>query len=87
MNNRILLSVAHMGGTEQKWIQKAFDDNWITPLGPNVNEFESTGATSLNSSFSLLSLIERIKESSRTTKTRVKALFLAGILTLTLTMT
>lgn len=53
----------------------------------NVNEFESTGATSLNSSFSLLSLIERIKESSRTTKTRVKALFLAGILTLTLTMT
>ena len=41
MNNRILLSVAHMGGSEQKWIQKAFDDNWITPLGPNVNEFES----------------------------------------------
>ena len=48
MNNRILLSVAHMGGTEQKWIQKAFDDNWITPLGPNVNEFESRLAQYLN---------------------------------------
>lgn len=40
MNKRILLSVSHMGGTEQEWIQRAFDDNWITPLGPNVTEFE-----------------------------------------------
>lgn len=41
MNNRILLSVAEMGGTEQEWIEKAFNDNWIVPLGPNVDEFES----------------------------------------------
>lgn len=41
MNNRILLSVAEMGGTEQVWIEKAFNDNWIVPLGPNVDEFES----------------------------------------------
>lgn len=41
MNNRILLSVAEMGGTEQDWIEKAFKDNWIVPLGPNVDEFES----------------------------------------------
>ncbi len=41
MNNRILLSVAEMGGTEQEWIEKAFKDNWIVPLGPNVDEFES----------------------------------------------
>lgn len=41
MNNRILLSVAEMGGTEQEWIEKAFKDNWIVPLGPNVYEFES----------------------------------------------
>ncbi len=40
MNKRILLSVSHMGGTEQEWVQRAFDDNWITPLGPNVTEFE-----------------------------------------------
>lgn len=37
---RILLSLAHMGGTEQKWIDEAFKDNWIVPLGPNVDEFE-----------------------------------------------
>ena len=41
MNNRILLSVAELGGTEQEWIEKAFKDNWIVPLGPNVDEFES----------------------------------------------
>ena len=37
---RILLSLAHMGGTEQKWVDEAFRDNWIVPLGPNVDEFE-----------------------------------------------
>ncbi|MDR1653248.1 MAG: DegT/DnrJ/EryC1/StrS family aminotransferase [Prevotellaceae bacterium] len=40
MNNRIYLSLAHMGGQEQKFIQKAFDTNWVVPLGPNVDEFE-----------------------------------------------
>lgn len=29
-----------MGGTEQKYIQEAFDTNWIAPLGTNVNGFE-----------------------------------------------
>ena len=37
---KILLSLAHMGGTEQKWVDEAFKDNWIVPLGPNVDEFE-----------------------------------------------
>ena len=40
MTNRILLSSPHMGGTEQKYIQEAFDTNWIAPLGSNVNGFE-----------------------------------------------
>ncbi len=39
--NRILLSLAHMGGTEKKWVDEAFKDNWIAPLGPNVDEFEN----------------------------------------------
>lgn len=30
-----------MGGTEQKFVKEAFDTNWIAPLGPNVNGFES----------------------------------------------
>lgn len=37
---RILLSLAHMGGTEKDYVRKAFDTNWIVPLGPNVDEFE-----------------------------------------------
>lgn len=27
-------------GMEQKYIQEAFDTNWVVPLGPNVNGFE-----------------------------------------------
>lgn len=29
-----------MGGNEQKYVQEAFDDNWIAPLGPHVNAVE-----------------------------------------------
>ncbi len=39
-NNRILLCLAHMSGQEMKYIQEAFDTNWVVPLGPNVNGFE-----------------------------------------------
>lgn len=40
MEKRILLSLAHMGGTERKYVEDAFATNWIVPLGPNVDEFE-----------------------------------------------
>lgn len=40
MKSKIYLSSPHMGGGEQKYIQEAFDTNWIAPLGPNVNNFE-----------------------------------------------
>lgn len=30
-----------MGGREQKYIQEAFDTNWVAPLGPNVVGFEA----------------------------------------------
>jgi dTDP-4-amino-4,6-dideoxygalactose transaminase len=39
-SNRIYLSLAHMGGEEQKYIKEAFDTNWVVPLGPNVDGFE-----------------------------------------------
>ncbi len=42
MNKKIWLSPPHMSGKEMKYIQEAFDTNWIAPLGPNVNEFENT---------------------------------------------
>ncbi|MEL1243404.1 aminotransferase class I/II-fold pyridoxal phosphate-dependent enzyme [Flavobacterium sp. DGU11] len=38
--NKIWLSSPHMGGTEQKYVQEAFDTNWVAPLGPNVTGFE-----------------------------------------------
>lgn len=38
--DKIWLSSPHMGGTEQKYVQEAFDTNWVAPLGPNVNNFE-----------------------------------------------
>lgn len=40
MNKRIWLSLAQMGGEEQRFIKEAFDTNWVVPLGPNVNGFE-----------------------------------------------
>ncbi len=40
MKSRIWLSLAHMSGREQEFIQEAFDTNWVVPLGPNVNAFE-----------------------------------------------
>ena len=29
-----------MGGSERKFVNEAFDTNWVAPLGPNVNELE-----------------------------------------------
>lgn len=40
MEKRIYLCLAHMSGQEMKFIQEAFDTNWVVPLGPNVNGFE-----------------------------------------------
>lgn len=43
--NQIPLAVPHMSGKEQKYIQQAFETNWIAPLGPNVDQFEANLAT------------------------------------------
>ncbi|MDR6733819.1 MULTISPECIES: DegT/DnrJ/EryC1/StrS aminotransferase family protein [unclassified Sphingobacterium] len=40
MSDKIWLSSPHMGGNELKYIHEAFDENWVAPLGPNVNGFE-----------------------------------------------
>ena len=42
MSDKIWLSSPHMSdeGYEMKYVQEAFDTNWIAPLGTNVNEFE-----------------------------------------------
>ncbi len=38
--DRVLLCLCHLSGNEQKYVQEAFDTNWVVPLGPNVNGFE-----------------------------------------------
>lgn len=40
--SKIWLSSPHMGGTEQQYVNEAFDTNWVAPLGPNVTEFENS---------------------------------------------
>ncbi|MDJ0734692.1 MAG: aminotransferase class I/II-fold pyridoxal phosphate-dependent enzyme [Nostocaceae cyanobacterium] len=40
MTKPILLSTPHMGDYEQKFVQAAFDTNWIAPVGPHVDAFE-----------------------------------------------
>ncbi|MEK6449956.1 MULTISPECIES: DegT/DnrJ/EryC1/StrS family aminotransferase [unclassified Myroides] len=41
MKSKIWLSSPHMGGQELNYIHAAFDQNWVAPLGPNVNGFEA----------------------------------------------
>ena len=37
---RILLSVPHMGGREQTYVNEAFASNWLSTVGPNITAFE-----------------------------------------------
>jgi dTDP-4-amino-4,6-dideoxygalactose transaminase len=47
MKKKIYLCSPHMGGGEMKYIQEAFDSNWIAPLGPNVDAFEKELCTAV----------------------------------------
>src|SRR3954469_8500416 len=42
---RILLSVPHMGGSEQDYVKQAFASNWMSTVGPNISAFEDEFAT------------------------------------------
>lgn len=53
---RIWLSLADMGGQEQKYIKEAFDTNWVVPLGPNVNAFEQDLRNYLNEDVHVVAL-------------------------------
>lgn len=53
---KIWLSSPHMGGTEQNYILKAFKENWIAPLGPDVNCFEEDIQKYLNADVSIAAL-------------------------------
>lgn len=40
MNKRVYLCLAHTTSKELEYIHDAFDNNWVVPLGPNVDAFE-----------------------------------------------
>ncbi|WP_295231765.1 aminotransferase class I/II-fold pyridoxal phosphate-dependent enzyme [uncultured Chryseobacterium sp.] len=40
MKKKIWLSSPHLSGNEMQYIQEAFEDNWITSIGQNIDEFE-----------------------------------------------
>ena len=56
MNKKIWLSPPHMGGNELKYINDAFDSNWISPLGENVDCFEKELENYLGNDSHVLSL-------------------------------
>ncbi len=56
MKEKVWLSSPHMNGTELDYIKEAFDTNWIAPLGPNVNKFESAISESLSFSIPIHTL-------------------------------
>lgn len=45
---KLYLSSPHMGGSEQAYVNDAFDTNWIAPLGPHVDGFEHAIETYLD---------------------------------------
>jgi pyridoxal phosphate-dependent aminotransferase EpsN len=66
--SRIFLSPPHMSGNEKKYINEAFETNWIAPLGPNVDAFEkelaeyvgSKGAAAVSSGTAAIHLALRL---------------------------
>jgi dTDP-4-amino-4,6-dideoxygalactose transaminase len=45
-----------MGGLEQKYVQQAFETNWIAPLGPNVTGFEEDIANYMDNDINVTAL-------------------------------
>jgi dTDP-4-amino-4,6-dideoxygalactose transaminase len=48
---RIYLSSPHMGSQEQEFVREAFETNWLSPLGPNVDGFEAEFANRVGSQY------------------------------------
>jgi dTDP-4-amino-4,6-dideoxygalactose transaminase len=52
VKKQILLSTPHMGEQEQKFVQEAFNTNWVAPIGPNVDAFEQEFSQTVGSQYS-----------------------------------
>ena len=58
----IYLCLAHMSEDkmEEKYVQEAFDTNWVVPMGPNVNAFEKDLEAFVNTAGDNASLDRRV---------------------------
>jgi dTDP-4-amino-4,6-dideoxygalactose transaminase len=54
--HRIHLSVPHMGGEERRFVAEAFDTNWLSTVGPNVDGFERELAEKLGGGVRVLAV-------------------------------
>ena len=50
---KIYLSPPHMSGKELDYIKEAFDQNWIAPIGPQLNKFEEDVAKYVGSKYAV----------------------------------
>ena len=39
-NKKIWLSSPHIGNESRRYVDEAFDLNWIAPVGPHIDQFE-----------------------------------------------
>lgn len=79
MSERILLCLAHMSGKEQEFIKEAFDQNWVVPLGPNVNGFEKDLEAFVNKCVDAVPLHKRVVALSAGTAAVHLALIACGV--------
>lgn len=56
MINKIWLSSPHLSGNEMKYIQDAFNKNWVTSIGENIDGFEDDIQKALNTSNPIVAL-------------------------------
>ena len=51
MKDKIFLSPPHMGGDELRFVEEAFNSNYIAPVGPQIDAFEKEFAENVGAKF------------------------------------
>lgn len=51
--NKVWLSSPTMQGEEMKWVQKAYDTNWMSTVGENINEVEKIAAEKVGAKYAV----------------------------------
>lgn len=51
--NKVWLASPTMHGEEMKWVQKAYDTNWMSTVGENINEVEQIAAKKVGANYAV----------------------------------